>query len=147
MAIYVGELIAASCWRVGEDTLIRTLRRIAATITVIGTVTAGMVVTTAGAAHAGDCRTPPATISFVNGTLSGHRWMICRGSPTFRIRQPVTIERLTRQPQPLPPDPPRPPIWVVVAQGSGDVAYTCQGSVANSFRVNGGQAGGVYACS
>lgn len=126
--------------------MIKYLRRVGVATALIGTVLAVTLFIPASAAQASCSGSGSAgngnrfEVWFRNGVLGVKHWNYCHTPPP--IAMDVTIERLTVSHS-------NPGIWVIVAQGRGDVSYTCRtdsGDTVSTFRVNGGRWTGTYAC-
>jgi hypothetical protein len=140
--------------------MIKYLRRVGVATALIGTVLAGTLFIPAGAAQADVARSgqisllvtpgPRSACSgptgnsfgvwFQDGVLVAKHW--CYGQNPPPVPKGVTIERLTAFGM-VPHVEYR---WVIVAQGGGDVRYTCQGNTPSRFRFNQGRFEGEYAC-
>jgi hypothetical protein len=112
--------------------MIQRLRRAGTAVALTGTVLAGTLVATGGAAQASACY-KEVTPDFRNGVLSATHYEWCHEPPIWKKRPlRVTIKRFHPESrddkgQTIPEH------WVVVASGLGTATYTCQGRSTNVF--------------
>jgi hypothetical protein len=119
--------------------LIKGLRRLGVVTALIGTALAGSLA--AGSpAQASGCHTQFG-IGFSNGVLRASHWKSCFDPESGPFPLSVKIERWDK------------PLsgagyWTAVAQGSGNISYTCQSRGSSLFRFTAGNQAptGTYAC-
>ncbi|BCB89993.1 hypothetical protein [Phytohabitans suffuscus] len=115
--------------------MVKGLRRLGVVTALIGIALAGPLFV-GSPAHASGCGIR-FEVSFYNRVLGASHFRYCF-DPDSVVPMPVKIERLDR---PIGGN----EIWVIVAQGRGDVSYNCNNDSPHTFRFN-GQRNGVYAC-